>query len=172
MTEACLPHMPHGDASIIHISSVRAHFSEANSEVCAMPQAARTLCCCFVKVTASKVSNTRCRHCEYLLGSAEQRSPASSNCLEIPQISLQQMLVVVTELHMMISGRAALLTPHIWQNCSRSASPLLLAATRPVWVQRVHVSLWCQLSELVPAGLWINQGWTDWSHKGSSSLSG
>lgn len=32
MTEACLPHMPHGDASVVHISSVRAHFSEPNSE--------------------------------------------------------------------------------------------------------------------------------------------
>ncbi|KAK9815984.1 hypothetical protein WJX74_002524 [Apatococcus lobatus] len=32
MSEACLPFMPHGDASIVHISSVRAHFSEPNSE--------------------------------------------------------------------------------------------------------------------------------------------
>ncbi|KAK9867558.1 hypothetical protein WJX84_010858 [Apatococcus fuscideae] len=32
MSEACLPFMPHGDASIVHISSVRAHFAEPNSE--------------------------------------------------------------------------------------------------------------------------------------------
>lgn len=39
MTQTCLPHMPPGDAAIIHISSTRAHQSEAHTEAYAAAKA-------------------------------------------------------------------------------------------------------------------------------------
>ncbi|PRW57640.1 oxidoreductase isoform A [Chlorella sorokiniana] len=39
MSQACLPHMPPGDAAIVHISSTRAHQSEAHTEAYAAAKA-------------------------------------------------------------------------------------------------------------------------------------